>query len=220
MTKLLNDDGTASMATLMMCSHHAFRRDLASFMRALSPLVSSRASALREEWESFHGALHGHHMMEDANIFPAMRAEHAELAAAIDQLGVDHREIDPLLERGDRAFARLGVGTDDARAVIAELIALLDSHLEREEKAVIPHLRAANHFPPPPTDADAELYASGFAWSMHGIAPSVAARVIAILPAALTDRLPAAKAAYAARCERVWGTSATGESTDSVPGSR
>ena len=61
MTKLLNDDGTASMATLMMCSHHAFRRDLDCFAKALEAGELFRAPALRDEWAKFRAALHGHH---------------------------------------------------------------------------------------------------------------------------------------------------------------
>src|SRR5213075_2243554 len=105
---LLNDDGTASMATMFMMSHHAFRRDLGRFAKALRSLGSdaARAQALREEWAKFRGALHGHHQVEDTSMFPSMRAQHAELANVIDGLAADHRKIDPLLEQGDAAFAQ------------------------------------------------------------------------------------------------------------------
>ena len=38
---LLNDDGSASMATLLMMSHHAFRRDLGRLLRAVERDVSN-----------------------------------------------------------------------------------------------------------------------------------------------------------------------------------
>ena len=47
-TKLLNDDGTASMATLLMCSHHAFRRDVASFAKALADDTRSNDELAQE----------------------------------------------------------------------------------------------------------------------------------------------------------------------------
>jgi hypothetical protein len=61
---LLNDDGTASMATMLMMSHHAFRLGLARMVKALENVArgeTSRVEALREEWTWFHNALHGHH---------------------------------------------------------------------------------------------------------------------------------------------------------------
>ena len=38
--RLLNDDGTASIATALMSSHHGFRRDLGRFARALERKTS------------------------------------------------------------------------------------------------------------------------------------------------------------------------------------
>src|ERR1700742_1043545 len=107
---LLNDDGTASMSTMILMSHHAFRRDLSRFRVALATIAggdSSRAPAVREEWRFWRGALHGHHQMEDANIFPAFRAEQPSLASLLDSLSAEHRRIAPLLERGDAAFQEL-----------------------------------------------------------------------------------------------------------------
>lgn len=44
-TKLLNDDGTASMATMLMCSHHAFRRDVACLAKALTDVRHDKLDA-------------------------------------------------------------------------------------------------------------------------------------------------------------------------------
>ena len=218
-TTLLNEDGTASMATLLLLSHHAFRRDLAHFTLALAKLDvmdAARAAALRTEWQSYREALHGHHVMEDSNIFPNVRAGRPELGAVIDELGEEHRRIDPLLERGDRAFApSLDVGA--AKRVVAELQGLLVEHLEREEASIVPFLRGAKGFPPVPDDSLLELYANGFAWSMQGIADDVLDQVEKLLPAGLTARIPAARAAYNQRCVRVWGSAEAGRSHSSVP---
>ena len=216
---LLNDDGSASMATMLMMSHHAFRRDLGRFAKALERVAggdTSRVEALREEWKNFHGALHGHHHIEDTAMFPGMRAQNAELGACIDGLAADHRKIDPLLEEGERAFAQLPLATG-ARAVVAELQRLLDPHLATEEAELVPHIRPAKEFPTPPDDAAAEMYAQGFAWSMQGIAPDVLEKVQALLPPILTSRLPAARAAFAERCERVWGSAAAGSARTPIP---
>jgi hypothetical protein len=217
---LLNDDGTASIATALLMSHHAFRRDLARFAAALGPVVGgdgARVADLAAEWRHYRGALHGHHEVEDGQMFPGMRGAHPELGPVFDQLSAQHARIDPLLTRGDAAFAELATRGPAAAAVVAELSALLDQHLALEEDHVPAFLRAANAFPPPPTDADAEMYAQGFAWSSDGIAPEVLARVDAMLPPSVTTRLPAARAAFAERCARVWGSTTTGASRTAVP---
>ena len=216
---LLNDDGTASMATMFLMSHHAFRRDLARFAKALETIGrgdTSRAAAVAEEWKFWRGALHGHHQMEDANIFPSFRSAQPSLAPLIDRLSAEHHQIDPLLERGDRAFQELpNVGP--AVKVIAELRELLTAHLAAEETGVVPLLRAAKVFPPPPSDAEAAMYADGFAWSMHGVASGVIECVQGMLPPAITSNLDAARARYDARCERAWGSAHAGASRTSVP---
>lgn len=102
-------------------------------------------------------------------MFPGLAAEHVSARAVIERLGADHRRIDPLLERGDQAFAQLPQ-TDGALAVVGELTELLDPHLTLEEAELFPFLRSAKEFPPPPNDEVAELYAQGFSWAMHGIA--------------------------------------------------
>lgn len=212
-TKLLNDDGNASMATMIMCSHHAFRRDAACFATALAE--GRPADLLADEWTRFRGALHGHHTIEDTAMFPDLRAKHPVLGAAIDKLEAHHHAIDPLLERGDRMFADHDVG--GARDVIGTLIALLDEHLAYEEATIVPYLRSANEFPVPPNDEALAMYADGFAWSCTGIAPAVLERLFAMLPAALVERIPAARRAFDERSERIWGYRHTGATHTSEP---
>lgn len=214
--QLLNDDGSASMATMIMMSHHGLRRDLARFAKALAQPVNA-ALPLAEEWQSFRQTLHGHHDAEDNGMFPSMRGQSAALAKTIDKLAADHRQIDPLLERGDRAFAELAANQGAAQTVIHDLLALLGPHLALEEAELIPLLRGAKDFPAPPSDEAAAMYAQGFAWAMDGIAPEVLEQVRAMLPGVLLERLPAARAAFSARSERVWGRLPPLASRSSVP---
>ena len=216
---LLNDDGTASMSTMILMSHHAFRRDLSRFRAALATIAGgdvSRAAAVRDEWKFWRGALHGHHEMEDANIFPAFRKEQPSLAPLLDSLSAEHRRIDPLLEHGDAAFEELP-NPRAAIEVVEAIAELLDAHLASEEMGVVPLLRGAKTFPPPPSDAEAAMYADGFAWSTHGIAPEVLDRVRDMLPAAVASRLDEARARFEQRCNRTWGPIRTGASRTSVP---
>jgi hypothetical protein len=213
-TRLLNDDGRASMATAMMSSHHGFRRDLACFARALSD--GSRAAQVAEEWTKFHAALHGHHTVEDTAVFPDFRARKLGTVAELDTLAAQHLAIDPLLERGDRAFADPSRAAE-ALGVVRELDRALAEHLELEERVVIPHLREARDFPPVPNDEVAAMYAEGFAWATAGLAPEVCAALDAMLQPAVSARLPDARRAFAERCERVWGHRHTSASLTSVP---
>lgn len=213
-TQLLNDDGTASMATMVMSSHFAFRRDIACFARSLGGAFD--VAALRHEWAQFRAALHGHHTVEDTSMFPDLRARHPEIGGAIDELDGHHRAIDPLLERGDALFADLPNKLDEARALIDELQRHLAHHLDTEERVAIPHLRDAKQFPPMPEEVLA-MYADGFAWSTAGLAPSVFTQICAMLPAGLVAKLPTARDAFDERCRRVWGHVHAGTAVTSAP---
>lgn len=218
-TKLLNDDGTASMSTMIMLSHHAFRRDAGLFERALDNFDPTRMEALKSEWEFFAAALHGHHQKEDGDIFPPLSSGNSSLAATFARLSAQHTEIDPLLLRGKEAFARLPE-IAEARVVVRAIRTLLDTHLDLEEATIIPFLRGAREFPAPENEEWAALYAQGFAWSLEGIAPEVAAKVADMLPASVRDRLPAAQKEFAARCTNVWGAPSGTASTTSIPASQ
>jgi hemerythrin-like domain-containing protein len=217
---LLNDDGTASMATGLMMSHHAFRRDLARFTKALvalSPTDAERTAALQEAWTGYRNALHHHHQAEDHGIFPGLASEHPEVAKIIEGLSADHKRIDPLLERGDAVFGELRTKKDDALAIMRDLGAFLTPHLATEEEHVVPFLRSAKAFPAPASDAEADLYAGGFSWAMHGIAKEVLEKLDAMLPEAVKVRLPAARAEFERRCLRAWGSTECGAATTPIP---
>jgi hypothetical protein len=216
---LLNDDGSASVATALLTSHHGFRRDLALFARALATARNpepGQAAALREEWASFHHKLHGHHEAEDHGLFPAILQQAPALAPVLEKLKAEHRLIDPLLAEGDAAFSDQAA-PGAAAALVGKLSGLLDAHLATEEANAVPFLRNMKGFPPPASDAEVDMFVDGFAWSLHGVAPEVAAALQAMLPPIVLARLPGARAAFVQRSEKVWGTAATGASRRSIP---
>lgn len=217
---LLNDDGTASMATILLLSHHAFRRDIARFIRAIAEIKAgdmTRADAVRDEWEkSYRQALHGHHTAEDSNIFPDIRSKHPDLASALDKLTQQHHTIDPLIEKGDAAFADLA-HPENAETVLNELKTLIDQHLAFEEAQITPALRDGKEFPAPPDEKMAAMYAQGFAWSMQGIDPAVLDQVRKILPETLVSKLSAAQEAFEVRSKNTWGTYTVGSATTPIP---
>lgn len=217
---LLNDDGTASMATAFLASHHGFRRDIRLFAGALGRVLAGNTSnveALSNEWKSYRETLHGHHMMEDTALFPSLKQQQPQLGEVIDGLLAEHRKIDPLLEEGDRAFAELATSPRPCVRVIGSLGGLLHSHLESEEKHVVPFIREAKAFPPPSNDAELQMFAQGFAWSSHGIAQEVLDKLYELLSPELRAKIPEARAAFAKRCEAVWGTSMAGASRTAIP---
>jgi len=217
---LLNDDGSASMATMLMLSHHAFRRDIARFLTAAAQIKAgdaSRADAVQNEWtSSLRAGLHGHHHIEDTAMFPDIKAKHPELAPVIEKLTAQHHHIDPLLEQGDAAFADLA-HPEAAEAVCTELKALLDEHLAFEEAQITPFLRDAKTFPAPENAEAVAMYAGGFAWSMQGIAPHILDEVRKLLPEPLVAALPAAQQAFHERCTRTWGAFHVGAATTPIP---
>jgi len=222
-TPLLNDDGTASMATMFMSSHHAFRRDLLCLRAALARIASGDRSAATDvaaRWTAFREALHGHHTIEDTAMFPGMRAGDASLAPLFDRLSADHHRVDPLLAEGDVAFAESIRAPSDAARVVDALEALLTDHLALEERHVIPLIRAAHEFPTPPTPEVAAMYADGFSWSLHGLAPDVVDRVLERLPSNVKDLLPDARARFAASYARAFGAPFPAASRTSVPAGR
>lgn len=216
---LLDAQGRASVTTAILCSHHGFRRDLALFAAALRDIARgdrARAAAVAEEWRQFRFHLHGHHEGEDAQVFPPLRAQHPALQANIERLAAEHRLIDPVLARGDRAFAE-STDVDAAVAVIGELATLLEPHLALEEAELFPAFRDVRQFPPPPDEATTALFAEGFAWSTYGVHPDVLAALGDILPQPLLARLPQARDAFAARFERAWGRSIDGGTRTAYP---
>jgi hypothetical protein len=85
-----------------------------------------------------------HHRIEDAVLFPDLRAADAELGAVLDRLSVEHVAVHDVLVELDRALvAMVRAGAEELPAVqdAAERLsdALLD-HLEYEEAELLPAL--------------------------------------------------------------------------------
>lgn len=132
---------------MMYVAHHAFRRDLGRFVRAVDVTpVAERGTwqALHRRWRLFGEILHHHHSGEDAGLWPALRARASEeQLAVLDEMEAEHDGIDPLLEACGRAFEELAAAADDeTRARLRELVARvrerLSDHLAHEETRAIP----------------------------------------------------------------------------------
>ena len=215
---VLDDQGRASTATMLMMVHHAFRRDGARFSKALDAIAQgdkSRIAPLAAEWKSFRMTLQGHHHSEDTQIFPDLQNKHPELRHTIETLTADHHRMDAILERGDRVLAELP--NEDAARVFTELRDLFNSHFALEEAELVPFLRESREFPPTPDEAAEKMFADGFAWCSQGIARDVLDKVYAMVPPGVRERLPAARDAFTERCRRAWGTFEETASRTPVP---
>jgi hemerythrin-like domain-containing protein len=83
--------------------------------------------------------LTAHHSIEDASVFPHLRAAEPELAPVLDKLSADHHVVHALLEELDRALVAMLGGGDLAtvRASVEELQRVLVAHLDFEERELV-----------------------------------------------------------------------------------
>jgi hypothetical protein len=87
--------------------------------------------------------LHGHHMVEDARLFPEVLAINPDLKPVLDQLGQEHVHVGKLIDQMRRAVSSLDGGPESTAVAIKSLDLLadsLDAHLKFEEDSVIPTL--------------------------------------------------------------------------------
>ena len=138
-------EGPVDMS-MMYLMHHAFRRDLAAFAKAVpvTPLDDRAAwRAMAERWQRFSTFLHHHHHGEDTWLWPFLvqRATGDE-RSVLEAMEDEHADLDPGLQACTAGFARLADQPDaDARAALSvRLTAVRESlgrHLAHEETATI-----------------------------------------------------------------------------------
>jgi Hemerythrin HHE cation binding domain len=94
--------------------------------------------------------VHGHHSLEDAMLFPAVRAQAPAIAAEVDRLEADHRVVAEHLHAVEDAAAGLTDGLPGDRRRLVEALRRLETdlldHLAREEALLRPVLREMRWF--------------------------------------------------------------------------
>ena len=132
--------------TMMYLMHHAFRRDLETFAKAVpvTPVDDRRCwEAMAERWDRFSTFLHHHHHGEDTWLWPfLMERVSAGDRATLQAMEDEHADIDPALEACAAGFTRMAEHPDaDTRAALSvRLTALRESlgrHLFHEETETI-----------------------------------------------------------------------------------
>ena len=132
--------------SIMYLMHHAFRRDLEAFAKAVpaTPVDDRQCwEAMAERWERFSRFLHHHHHGEDTWLWPfLMERVSPEDRSTLEAMEAEHADIDPALEACASGFARMAERPDaDTRAALSvRLTAVRESlgrHLAHEETETI-----------------------------------------------------------------------------------
>jgi hemerythrin-like domain-containing protein len=114
----------------MLAMHAAFRRDLSRLERtAATPTPEVLAG-----WEVLSRRLLVHHEAEDQDLWPMLRAKTS--VPAVDEIVDEHEQIAKALDGVDAALR----GGGDRARVAHEFANLVRSHLDHEERAVLPQV--------------------------------------------------------------------------------
>ena len=182
----------------MYVMHHAFRRDLDSFVAAArsTPVDAAETwAALVARWAKFDEVLHHHHAIEDTSIWPALLA-HADASGSVDDratleaMEAEHATIDPALKACRDAFNEMVAHPcADHRGVVESRVAALREslaeHLRHEETDALPLLQRT--MTPEEWEASAKAAQKGYPprmipflvpWALDGLPADAAARLI------------------------------------------
>ena len=102
---------------------------------------------MRTHCLTFCSILEHHHTGEDQQLFPFLAEQHPELGPVIEELMRDHGQVAEILNQIAELVRELGAQPDPAkvariRTELDGLAALLESHLNYEEKKVVAILDA------------------------------------------------------------------------------
>ena len=121
----------------LQAAHQRLRRALRLARDSLEAGDTAAARAdLLLYCKGFCAALDGHHMREDAGLFPELSARHPSLRPAIAKLQQDHEIIATLLGRFDQAIAS-AAAPRELSMHLDGLTAIMESHFRYEERELL-----------------------------------------------------------------------------------
>lgn len=121
----------------MQAAHQRLRRALRLVRGSLEAGDSASARAdLLLYCKGFCAALDGHHVREDAGLFPELSARHPSLRPTIVKLQQDHEMIAMLLGRLDHAITSDATPGELAMHLDG-LSAIMESHFRYEERELL-----------------------------------------------------------------------------------
>ena len=129
----------------MVLVHRVFRREfrlLALMVRSVADGDTARARQVGRHAAEMTRALHHHHESEDELLWPRL-AKRAPGAGSDGRMEAQHQALGEILSRVDAALPQWQRTPDDAMATLlaadlGELHALLEAHLDDEERHVLP----------------------------------------------------------------------------------
>jgi deazaflavin-dependent oxidoreductase (nitroreductase family) len=130
--------GGGSFGETLKLIHTTFRRELALIRKEVATSGTAGLGAqLRINCLTLCQGLHYHHTGESAGLFPALAAQHPELADVIAVLQSEHDQIAVLLEELEK---HLSDPSPDLLPQVDRLIGSLTAHLDYEEAKLLPYL--------------------------------------------------------------------------------
>jgi len=130
--------------------HGWLREQLAAIRTDAAAFASGggvRITDLRTHCLTFCSILEHHHTGEDQQLFPFLAGRHPELGPVVAELMRDHHQVAVLLHQITGLVRALGAQPEPAefartRTELDGLAALLENHLNYEEKKLVPILDA------------------------------------------------------------------------------
>jgi deazaflavin-dependent oxidoreductase (nitroreductase family) len=120
--------------------HDAFRRELELIRAEVAASGPALGAQLRVNCLTLCAGLGGHHVREDAGMFPGIAAERPDLAPVLDRLAAEHRTIAGLVDDLRRVLDDPDPDRGTLVAEVDRLTAALHDHLAYEEEQLIPVL--------------------------------------------------------------------------------
>ncbi len=143
---------------MLRTAHAGLRADLNAIRRAVDGLadatltrsdarsvvanlrVASHDWQLRAWCDRYCHVVATHHDIEDSRIFPALARRFPDLAATLGQLKAEHVTLGRLLQRAQLSLSNPQTEVQSSRTALTELADHLETHLAREEDAILPTL--------------------------------------------------------------------------------
>ncbi|WP_319434512.1 hemerythrin domain-containing protein [Mycobacterium sp. RTGN5] len=137
---------TSTVAFDMPMVHRAFRNELHNIPALISAVCdgdAKRATVVDVHLDFIVTVLHHHHAAEDDLIWPKLHARVPMHDADITRMEDEHRNIDAGVAAAQAASARWAKAADSEsaeqlQAAVADLVGLVDLHLDDEERDVVP----------------------------------------------------------------------------------
>jgi hypothetical protein len=223
--QLLDDEGRATFLSHFLGAHRAFRRDAGRFPVALrrsatqpQPGEGPDVDALRGHWDRYEAALAYHHQMEDDWLFPLLAGLDPATGGVIDELVVQHHDLDGTIATVDAALGLLPAveAVEGAARACEALAAALGPHFDLEEEHLAPVMRS-NRIEPDAGDAgerdgaqdeqahpDDSGHAFVMPWVADGLDDETVSALVDTLPPSARIAFPRWQADYTDRLGRWW----------------